>query len=247
MRIAVISDIHGNLTALDAVVADLGRAAPDLVLHAGDLATHGHRPAEVVDLIRERGWPGVYGNTDEMLWAGAQELDRRVAEAPKLRDLLQVLFLRIRPATRDRLGSERISWLRQLPPLWRDDALAILHASPGNPWQAPMPDASPDALTRTYADLAAPLVVYGHIHRPFVRSVGRLTVANSGSVGLPYDGDRRAAYLLVDDGVPTMRRVEYDIDREVGSLLASGYPCAEWLAGMLRTGRYSAPPLPDTL
>jgi diadenosine tetraphosphatase ApaH/serine/threonine PP2A family protein phosphatase len=67
-------------------------------------------------------------------------------------------------------------------------------------------------------------------------------VANAGSVGLPYDGDPRAAYLLVDDGLPTIRRVEYDIEREAGSLLASGYPCAAWLAAMLRTGRYSAPP-----
>lgn len=68
MRIAIVSDIHGNLTALDAVLADLRSVAPDMVLHGGDLAHGGGRPAEVVDRIRELGWEGICGNTDEMLW-----------------------------------------------------------------------------------------------------------------------------------------------------------------------------------
>ena len=63
-----MSDIHGNLTALDAVAADLNRAKPDFVLHGGDLAASGSQPAEVIDLISQLGWPGVIGNTDEMLW-----------------------------------------------------------------------------------------------------------------------------------------------------------------------------------
>ena len=68
MRVALVADIHGNLTALEAVVADLRRRAPDVVVHGGDLALMGPRPAEVVDRVRELGWPGVVGNTDELLW-----------------------------------------------------------------------------------------------------------------------------------------------------------------------------------
>jgi predicted phosphodiesterase len=68
MRVAVVSDIHGNLTALDAVIADIRRAGADVVVHGGDLVSGGPRPAEVIDRIRDVGWPGVYGNTDEMLW-----------------------------------------------------------------------------------------------------------------------------------------------------------------------------------
>src|SRR5437763_8478971 len=69
MRLAVLSDIHGNLTAFEAVLADLKSVvAPDLVVHGGDLAANGARPAEIVDAIRDLGWPGVCGNTDEMLW-----------------------------------------------------------------------------------------------------------------------------------------------------------------------------------
>jgi len=67
MRIAVVSDIHGNLTAFEAVLADLRETSPDLILHGGDLADAGSSPVEIVDRIRDLGWPGVVGNTDEML------------------------------------------------------------------------------------------------------------------------------------------------------------------------------------
>jgi predicted phosphodiesterase len=71
MRIAVLSDVHGNLTALEAVVADLTATSPDLVVHGGDLVG-GSRNAEVIDLVRDCGWPGVYGNAEEMLWMPEQ-------------------------------------------------------------------------------------------------------------------------------------------------------------------------------
>ena len=67
MRLAIISDIHGNLTAVEAVIRDLEKTTPDLVLHGGDLVVGGPRPAQVVDCIRQVGWAGVVGNTDEVL------------------------------------------------------------------------------------------------------------------------------------------------------------------------------------
>src|SRR5260221_7447230 len=69
MRVAIISDIHGNRRAFEAVLADLRQVAPDLVLHGGDLASGGTRPAEIIDQVRSLGWPGGRGNTDEMLWS----------------------------------------------------------------------------------------------------------------------------------------------------------------------------------
>lgn len=82
-------------------------------------------------------------------------------------------------------------------------------------------------------------VIYGHVHRPFIRMVPGLTVANCGSVSLSYD-DPRASYLVLDDGKATIRRVEYDVELEVRGLLASGYPYASWLARILQTGRYQS-------
>ncbi len=240
MRVAIVSDIHGNLTALEAVLADLRRLSPDMVYHLGDLVTHGHRPGDVLELVRQAGWQGVVGNTDEMLWR-PDRLPDLVARAPKLRVLLEALFHDLAPATRDCLRPGDLEWLQSLPPTLQSGDLFLLHASPGDLWRAPLPDATSQNLESVYESLGARTVVYGHIHRPYVRSTGKLTVANTGSVGLPYDGDPSASYLLVEDGHCHIRRVEYEVEREAASLLASGYPRAEWLAGMLRTARYAPP------
>jgi predicted phosphodiesterase len=242
MRVAVISDIHGNLAALEAVLADVRRASPDLVVQGGDLAMGGHRPAEVVDRIREVGFPGVVGNTDEVLWndESRASLER---SAPKLGPLLRIIFDDV-AATVKLLGEERVAWLRTLPGEWRssDGQIALVHASPGNLWRAPGPEADDAELAATYGSLGARIAVYGHIHRPYVRTLSALTVANSGSVGSPYDGDPRPSYLLIEDGRVTIRRVEYDIERECREFIASGYPHAEWLAEIRRKGAYVAPP-----
>lgn len=68
MKVAIVSDVHGNFSALEAVISDLEALQPDLVVHGGDLALNGPRPAECIDRIRELGWPGVVGNTDQALW-----------------------------------------------------------------------------------------------------------------------------------------------------------------------------------
>jgi 3',5'-cyclic AMP phosphodiesterase CpdA len=91
MRLAIVSDIHGNLTALEAVIADIERRAVDRVIHGGDLAAGGCRAAEVVDLVRQLGWPGIVGNTDELLWR-PEEREVQVRNAPKLSALLRLLF-----------------------------------------------------------------------------------------------------------------------------------------------------------
>jgi putative phosphoesterase len=240
MRLAVVSDIHGNLTALDAMIADLDRRAPDAVLHGGDLALAGAQPAEVVDRVRELGWPGVVGNTDELLWR-PEELAAQERAAPKLLPLLRLLFEEYAPATLDALGAERLAWLQALRREYRDGELLLLHASPDSLWKAPMPDAEDSELIATYDKCGAALVVYGHIHRPFVRRLGAMTVANSGSAGSPLDGDPRASYLLIEDGRPQIVRVEYDIEREVRLLLDSGYPDAARIAAMRRSAAFLPP------
>src|SRR5919205_395428 len=174
MRIAIVSDIHGNLAALDAVSADLARHEPDLVIHLGDLAVLGPRPAAVVDRIRELGWPGVLGNTDEMLWAPARQ-EEQERRAPKLRTWLHTLFATLAPWAREHLGAERIAWLRTLPREWRHHDPLAVHASPGDLWSAPMPDAQDRTLVDTYGGRGASLVAYGHIHRPYVRRLPELS------------------------------------------------------------------------
>jgi putative phosphoesterase len=240
VRIAIVSDVHGNLTALDAVVADIERRAPDLVVHGGDLALMGAQPAEVIDRVRELGWPGVVGNTDELLWR-PQEQARQQELAPRLGALLRLIFEEYAPATFDRLGEDRVAWLRELPAEQRVENVVVVHAAPGDLWRAPMPDAADDELAAVYEPLRAATAVYGHIHRPYSRSLTALTVANSGSVGMPWDGDPRACYLLLEDGHPQLVRVEYDVAREAALLLESGYPDSGRLAEMRRRGAFIKP------
>lgn len=239
MRIAIVSDLHGNLAALQAVISDLRGESPDVVLHGGDLAASGYQAAEVIDRVRELGWAGVQGNTDEMLWCPSK-LSELANRAPKIRNLLEIINS-IASATRDLIGEERIQWLRSLPRECREQDLVLMHASPGDLWQAPMPDGDESQLVRTYGSCNSPIVVYGHIHRPYVRSVPGFVLANSGSVGMPYDGDPRASYLLIEERKCVIRRVEYDIESEIKGLLASGYPYAMWLAEIRRQGRYITP------
>ena len=240
MRLAVVSDVHGHLAALEAVVADLDRTGPDLVVQAGDLAVLGPRPAAVVDRVRELGWPSLLGNTDELLIDPAvrAEQERR---APGLRSWLELLFGVFGPWAGERLGEERLAWLRTLPRERREPGAMVVHAVPGDLWRAPLPDADDAELAAAYGEGGAPLAVYGHVHRPYVRELRGLTVANSGSVGLPWDGDWRPSYLLVDDGRPQIMRVEYDLERAERDLAGASFPFADWLAGVQREGSFHRP------
>jgi putative phosphoesterase len=184
MRIAIISDIHGNLTALEAVLEDLRQTSPDLILHGGDLADGGASPVEIVNRIRDLGWPGVLGNTDEML-VKPESLKEFARQSPKLQPLFEVIE-EMATATREALGPERLAWLASLPLMHRHDRVALMHASPESPWRAPTPEASDGELESVYGPLGSPIAVYGHIHRPFIRFLSRMIVANTGSVGLSY-------------------------------------------------------------
>src|SRR5690242_4700996 len=216
MRIAIVSDIHGNRTAFEAVLADLRETSPDLILHGGDLAHGGSSPAEIVDRIRDLGWQGVLGNTDELLYR-PESLHEFARQVPKLQPLCATIE-QTALWTREALGQERLDWLRTLPLSLLHVPLALVHASPGNCWRSPMPDANEAELQSVYGPLGQPIAAYGHIHRSYIRSLGELTVVNTGSVSLSYDGDPRAAYLLLDDSRPTIRRVEYDVKREIQAL-----------------------------
>jgi putative phosphoesterase len=239
MRIAILSDIHGNRTAFEAVLADLRQTSPDLILHGGDLADGGSGAVEIVDCIRDLGWPGVLGNTDEML-ARPESLTEFAAQLPRLQAMFEAIG-EMAAATREVLGPDRLAWLDRLPQRQLHDQLALVHGSPESPWRAPPPEASDAELQSVFGPLGKPIVVYGHIHRPFIRTVSGITVVNSGSVGLSYDGDCRAAYLLLDNGKPTIRRVEYDLDQELKALAACGLPHADWVAKMLRSACVQMP------
>ncbi|MGD1212092.1 MAG: hypothetical protein ABR973_12120 [Candidatus Acidiferrales bacterium] len=144
-------------------------------------------------------------------------------------------------ATCEAVGQERLAWLRGLPRVQIRGPMALVHASPESLWHAPAPEASDAELEPVYGPLGRPIAVYGHIHRSYIRSVSGMIVANTGSVSLSYDGDRRAAYLLLDDSEPQIRRVEYDVDSELKALSACGLPHTDWIARILESASPQMP------
>jgi hypothetical protein len=160
--------------------------------------------------------------------------------SPKLAPLFAAIE-EMAAATREALGEERLAWLRGLPRAQIHGPMALVHASPESLWRAPAPEAGDGELDQVYSTLGQPIAVYAHIHRAYIRRVSGILVANTGSVGLSYDGDRRAAYLLLDDAKPAIRRLEYDVDKELKVLLTSRLPHADWVARILESGRPQMP------
>jgi diadenosine tetraphosphatase ApaH/serine/threonine PP2A family protein phosphatase len=146
-------------------------------------------------------------------------------------------------ATRSALGDERLAWLRELPRVMTLEEFALVHATPEDCWRAPAAEATDAELESIYGSLGRPIVVFGHTHHPSIRKIAgnpKLLV-NTGSVGLPFDGDPRASYLVLEGGTPLIRRVEYDVEKELKALSSCDLPGAALTAKMLRT---SSPQMP---
>jgi hypothetical protein len=179
MRIALLSDIHGNRTAFEAVLADLCETAPDLILHGGDLAFGGAGPVEIVDRIRDLGWQGVVGNVNEMLFRpeSLEEFASQSSAPPSLWTAIRQMAV----ATRALLGEERMAWLRGLARVQITGPMALVHASPESLWRAPTPEATEVELESVYGPLGQPIAVYAHIHRPIFGVLLVLRVEKSSS------------------------------------------------------------------
>lgn len=238
MRVAVLSDIHGNLLALEAVLADLEAAGgADAVVIAGDLCLDGPQPRQTLQRLRALGFPMVQGNTDRDL-----ALDpANTAESEQAALLAWA---------RQELGEDGLAYLRQLPFEYRvqgpdaEQAILIVHANPKNQ-DDPIRPFAPEAqiaplLDAVPSDVA--VVAFGHLHLPFTREVGELLLADISSVGLPKDGDRRAGYGLItwaDEGWSVeQRRVEYPVEEVVAQLRETAPPGADELIKTLLRARY---------
>jgi len=240
MRIAIVSDIHGNLRALEAVLADLKKQAPDLVIHGGDLVANGSRPREVFDLVQQQGWAGVMGNTDEMLWRPDQ-FDQIAGTDPSRAELRRVLVEEMGPWCVGQLGDARVAELKKLPASISHHGIYLCHASPGSLWTSPRANSSDEEFLKFFGGVKEELIVFCHIHHALVRQIGSQTFVNTGSLSLSYDGDWRASYAIIDNGRPVLRRVEYDLEAEARELETAAIPYGAWMAQLLRTGTYCPP------
>jgi predicted phosphodiesterase len=233
-RIAIVSDPHGDLIALQKVIADLeaSEAPVDEVLVGGDLAQGGAQPAEVIDLIRERGWPAVRGNANDLLVRLADGATPEEALRPGAAAHGAVPESLVPDALRavDRLGSERIEYLRHLPlSIVRGPfdfgSVVLVHATPWSTEDVVLPDADEDVAKRMVRESGARLLVYGHIHTQYIRRVGDATLMSVGAINGSNDADARPAYAIVEIGETITlepRRVDWPPEERRAAYAAAG-------------------------
>jgi predicted phosphodiesterase len=235
MRLALFSDIHGNVRGLDACLEDLrAQGGADTIVGVGDYCMDGARPREVLERLREIGARCLRGNTDRYVSDVTTFPATADGEGQEL------------AWQRKQLGSEWLAWLAALPFSLRfgegDDALLAVHANPKTDDDHIWPDADDAFLERMLDGVNERTIAFGHLHLPYARSWrGRLLV-NVASAGLPKDGDPRAGYAILTQRPGGWevkhRRVAFEVERVVAELEKSGMPEANKRVRVLRRHRY---------
>ncbi len=246
MKYALISDIHGNLPALEAVLAHIdARFGLDALYHLGDLVGYAPWPNEVAALLRARGIPGVAGNYDSTTATDYKHCGCQY-EDPRQEALSHLSYA----WTRAHVTSETRRWLGSLP--FRIDirplgghvsgpSVILVH---GNPvlntvyWTEDRSDAFCLKMAEHLGAKAGDVVAFGHTHKPWHRVVKGIHFVNTGSVGRPKDGDWRAGYVVVAVGGEAVDvefvRTEYDLARAAAAVRESDLP--DEFAAYLETG-----------
>ncbi len=263
-RIAVIADIHGNSTALEAALADIKRHKPDAIAIAGDLVFNGPRPAETVERVRALESDGalvVMGNTDIAV------ADFDYAAAFPWLDHVPEGHRAAAEWAQEQLSDEQLNWLRRLPYErrgWSGDVLLLVcHASPGSITQGLPADLDSSVTVERATRTDARVIACGHTHVADARELGRKLIVNPGSCGYAFDGEPTANWALVtipdqpargaasdadaetdDDGptdmaMPTAElfRAKYDFEAAAEEVAARGLPGDVYRAATIRTGR----------
>ena len=226
LRVALFSDVHGNLTALNAVLAALERHRPvQLLVAAGDHALIGPRPAETWDRLQEAGCVCLLGNEDEVLWDRPPHLSEGSPFAP-------IVHARLGP-TAAALGPKRLAAMRAMPRSLRlapapGQDLLVVHANlHGLYGWALSPDLTEEDLERLYGGTNAAVVCCGHFHESSVRVWGDTTLVNIASVSIPRDNQPLAAYTILEwDGTWRIAqyRIPYAADAEERAWATSAIP-----------------------
>jgi protein phosphatase len=230
MKIAILSDIHGNLEALRSVADSW-----DELWVLGDLVNYGPNPAEVVDFVRQNATVVVRGNHDHAVGAG---------EDPRCSPAFREMARTTTAYTESALSDEQKAYLRQLPLTAHREVggqrFFLCHAVPSNPLFKYCPG-EPSLWRPEAAAMDADVVTVGHTHLPFVIDLGGVCIVNPGSVGQPKHGVPEARYAVWEDSVISLRSCRYPVEETVRKVLALPIDMhiRRQLAGVLLTG---APP-----
>lgn len=223
MRLAVISDIHSNAVALDAVVADLATLAPDVVVVAGDFINRGPQPREVCEQLFALGWPLLRGNHEDYVLA--QRAGYVAADAAEA----QIMRPSRWTAEQTEPFLAAIAALPDTISLTAPDGSAVLiaHASPRHNREGVYRFTTDDELRAMLGPTPPALYCCGHTHQSLIRRVDNTLIVNVGSVGLPFNGDWHAQYGVLDWTADSwrveLRAIPYDRERSLRTYVSSGF------------------------
>ncbi|AYA77595.1 YfcE family phosphodiesterase [Bacillus sp. Y1] len=237
MKLAFISDIHGNAIALDAVLEDIKEKHVDKVFVLGDICYRGPEPQRALDLVRELDCEVIKGNADEWVVRGVQR-----GEVP---DHALELMNKERDWIVSNLSHESVNYLRELPSQLNFEVEGVriyaFHATPDSLFDVVPPDVSDDKIIEKLITQEADLYIYAHIHKPYIRFISGKCIVNIGSVGLPFDGVSKASYCIVEinkDSIQTSNvRVSYDLQKVVDQYKNVAYPNAEMMSNVVLNGK----------
>lgn len=239
MKLAFISDIHGNAQALESVLQDITAKNVDQIYVLGDLCYRGPEPKRSIDLIRSLNATVIKGNADEWVVRGIRngEVSDKVLE----------LMNQERDWTHSQLDPSDIDYLANLPMDIHMKAnelpsIYAFHATPQSLFEVIPPNAEDSLLEEKLMSTAdASIYIYAHIHKPYIRYIGGKVIINIGSVGLPFDGLPKASYALVEldrDNIRTsIERVSFDVQKVIDLYKAVDYPNAEMMTRILTYAR----------
>lgn len=222
--IAILSDIHGNIEALDAVLSDLRHQPCDLILCAGDLVGYGPHPNEVIERIKALNIQTVMGNYDEAIGFKLPACGCHI-DNPRQKELsrhsLKWSIDHTLPANREFLRSLPESLSLQIA----GKSVFLLHASADSISEY-IYQVDTDRLEQILQETEEDIYIYGHTHYPFIMPLGTKWVVNAGSVGRPKDGDTRACYMRLQIGNDQIQgeicRVAYDVEKVISDIERSG-------------------------
>lgn len=237
MRIGILSDIHGNLPALEAVIVDLNTRNLDALYCLGDLVGYGASPNEVVQRIRDLRIPTIMGNYDDGVGFDRDECGCAYRDPRE-----QQLGDRSLAWTKAHTTAETKAFLRTLVPEIRFDAdgrrLLLVHGSPRKMNEYLFEDRPLSSFQRLAASSHADIIAFGHTHRPYTKHVDGVWFVNAGSIGKPKDGDWRACYAILSpdsDAPAEFVRLPYDVARAARAIRESELP-DEFAADIERGG-----------
>ena len=243
-RFVVMSDVHGNVVALEAIRQALRAEKPDFVAIAGDLVLSGPDPAATVDLLQQMESEGaaiVGGNTD----IAVADFDYAAA-FPSMIDGVPEAIQAAAEWAHDALGDDRVAWLRRLPSerrLRADDGtmLLVCHASPGSQTAGFDQALEASIVTERVSRTDARVIGCGHTHLPEIRDLGWKLIVNDGSAGYVFDGEPTASWARIDvaegEIKAEIKRTEFDVLAVANAISARGLPGDVYRAATVRTGK----------